>query len=337
MYVSDYLYEVPNHLIAQYPSAKRQDARLLVLTRKTGHIEHRFFKDLLLYLKEGDLLIINDSKVMPVRLKGIDKNGKDRELLLKERLGDNRYAILFKGRYSGAVSFSDALKGEIKSGSEIVFIYDGDLDGKLQELGAMPLPPYIKRQPEEQDKIRYQTVYAKERGSIAAPTAGLHFTEDLLNAIRQKGVILKTVTLHVGTGSFRPIKSDIIQSHKMDSECFEITLDTIKTIKEVKDSGAMVFLVGTTSVRTLESYFSGNYVAFPSSKEKIKGKTDFFIYPGYKFNVPDALITNFHQPASTPLLLASAFAGKEFLFKAYREAIEHSYRFFSYGDAMLVL
>lgn len=337
MYTKDFFIDIPKNLIANYPQAQRDGSRLLVVEKSTGKVEHRLFTDIVSYFSSDDVLVLNNTRVQPVRLIGVDKNKKTVDFILTKRLGQNRYEILLRGNYTGPIDILDIVKGEIYGGKEIVFHGNNAVDSKLEEIGQMPLPPYIKREPDDGDKVRYQTVYAKTTGSIAAPTAGIHFTKTLLADIQKKGVTLLYLTLHVGTGTFKPIRSENVENHVMDSEWFEIEENVLNKITAAKSRGSKVFLVGTTTVRTLEAHASSNYTPIKGANGKICGRTSIFMYPGHKFAVPDCLVTNFHQPASTPLMLVSAFLGKEFLFKAYKEAIKQSYRFFSYGDAMLIL
>ena len=336
---SDFWFDLPEELIAQTPLKKRDDSRLLHLNRKTGQIEHRHFYNLPEYLHPGDCLVMNDSRVLPARLIGLRPSGGSVELLLLRDLGKSRWECLSrpgrKTRPGQEIIFGD---GELKAviekvtegGNRIVrFEYQGIFLEILEKLGRMPLPPYIKA--ELQNPERYQTVYCREPGSAAAPTAGLHFTEDLLEEIRQKNVNLAWVTLHVGLGTFRPVKEDQIEDHEMHSEFCMIPPETAKMINRTKENGGRVFAVGTTSCRTLESFAKDD-----GSLEASSGWTDIFIYPGYKFKCIDALITNFHLPESTLIMLVSALAGRENILNAYKTAVENRYRFFSFGDAMLI-
>ena len=336
---SDFWFDLPEELIAQTPLEKRDDSRLLHLDRKTGQIEHCHFYNLPEYLHPGDCLVMNDSRVLPARLIGLRPSGGSVELLLLRDLGKSRWECLSrpgrKTRPGQEIIFGD---GELKAvvekvtegGNRIVrFEYQGIFLEILEKLGRMPLPPYIKA--ELQNPERYQTVYCREPGSAAAPTAGLHFTEDLLEEIRQKNVNLAWVTLHVGLGTFRPVKEDQIEDHEMHSEFCMIPPETAKMINRTKENGGRVFAVGTTSCRTLESFAKDD-----GSLEASSGWTDIFIYPGYKFKCIDALITNFHLPESTLIMLVSALAGRENILNAYKTAVENRYRFFSFGDAMLI-
>lgn len=345
MKITELDYFLPTELIAQKPLIERDKARLLVLHKDTGKIEHRLFFEIVNYMTEGDLLIVNNTKVIPAMLIGRKPTGGKIEILLiKEKIKDDKetvWEIMTKEKYEGKV-FIDEYEVIIRKnpeGKEIVFLglNSEEVKNFIYKKGFMPLPPYIKRKSDETDKISYQTVFAKQNGSIAAPTAGLHFTEKLLEKIIKKGVILREITLHVGVGTFKMIKIEDIEKHKMESEYFEIDMQTIKDINEVKKTHKKVFSVGTTTTRALEGYTSGQYKDTGSDEYKIRGYTDIFIYPGYKFNVVDALITNFHLPKSTPLALVYAFCEPQMVKNAYKEAIEKRYRFFSYGDAMLII
>ena len=337
MNVTDFNFELPPELIAQDPLEDRAASRLLVLDKKTGEMEHRHFRDILQYLKKGDCLVINDTKVIPARLMG-HKIGTDAgiEVLLLKRKSDNVWETLVKPgkkmKVGAEVSFGDGLlKGKVidvvDEGNRLIqFEYDGIFEEILDKLGQMPLPPYITHR--LQDKNRYQTVYAKYDGSAAAPTAGLHFTKELLKQIEEKGVRLAYVTLHVGLGTFRPVKADNILEHHMHSEYYQITQEAAELINQTKAEGKRVICVGTTSCRTIESAADEN-----GHLEECCGNTEIFIYPGYQFKVLDCLITNFHLPESTLVMLVSALAGREHVLAAYEEAIRQKYRFFSFGDA----
>ena len=351
MNVSDFDYNLPEELIAQKPSEKRDYSRLLVVDRKSGEIFHRHFYDVIDYLNQGDCLVINDSKVLPARLFGEKEGtGAKIEFLLTKRLeGDTWETMVRPGRrlkVGDKVLFgkhSDdeeyVLKAEIldygEDGTRIVrFDYEGIFMERLEEIGSMPLPPYIERPADEADSDRYQTVYAREEGSVAAPTAGLHFTEELLEKVRAKGVKIAKVTLHVGIGTFRPVKAEKVEDHHMHFEEYEISEEAAATINETKEKGGRIIAVGTTSTRTLESAaFHGDrlFVAPGNSS------TGIFIYPGYEFKIVDSLITNFHLPKSTLMMLISAFYDREKILKIYEEAVREKYRFFSYGDAMIIL
>ena len=340
MKTSDFYYELPRELIAQDPLADRSSSRLLVLDPVTGHTEHHTFFEIKKFLRPQDCLVLNDTKVIPARLLGVKDTGAAVEVFLLKRLGDNKWECLVKPgrklREGSKVTFGEGeLKCEIVSalpdGNRIVrFEHEGIFEEVLDRLGQMPLPPYITHKLE--DKNRYQTVYARYEGSAAAPTAGLHFTNGLLDEIRSMGVNTCFVTLHVGLGTFRPVKSQDIQDHHMHSEWYEITEDAANMINRTKESGGHVICVGTTSCRTIESAADENGIVLPQS-----GETDIFIYPGYRFKVLDGLVTNFHLPESTLLMLVCALAGKEKVLAAYQEAIDRRYRFFSFGDAMMIL
>lgn len=340
MKTSDFYYDLPEELIAQDPLADRSASRLLHLDRETGEIEHTDFKHITRYLKPGDCLVINDTKVIPARLYG-NKVGTDAgiEILLLKRKGDNVWETLVKpgkkARPGTVISFGDGLlTGEVidvvEEGNRLIqFSYEGIFEEILDKLGEMPLPPYITHKLE--DKNRYQTVYAKNEGSAAAPTAGLHFTEELLEEIRGMGVSIAHVTLHVGLGTFRPVKVDDVEKHHMHSEFYVVEEDQAKLINDTRKNGGRIISVGTTSCRTLESAVD----EFGNLQAK-SGWTEIFIYPGYEFKIIDGLITNFHLPESTLLMLVSALAGKEHIMKAYEEAVRERYRFFSFGDAMFI-
>lgn len=341
MKVSDFDFALPPELIAQTPLATRSDSRLLVMNRKTGAITHRGFRDIGEYLHEGDCLVINDTKVIPARLIG-EKEGtgaKVEVLLLRRRQGDVWETLVHPGkkmRTGAKVSFGGGLlRAEVldivQEGNRLIrFSYEGIFEEILDQLGQMPLPPYITEKLE--DKTRYQTVYAKHDGSAAAPTAGLHFTEELLAQLESKGVVIAHVTLHVGLGTFRPVKVENVTDHHMHSEFYCVEEQEANKIREAKRSGNRVIAVGTTSCRTLESVG-----AMYGEVRAASGFTDIFIYPGYRFQVIDGLITNFHLPQSTLLMLVSAFSSRELILHAYEEAIRERYRFFSFGDAMFII
>ncbi|WP_126427910.1 tRNA preQ1(34) S-adenosylmethionine ribosyltransferase-isomerase QueA [Brevibacillus marinus] len=335
-------FDLPEHLIAQQPLQERTASRLLVLHKETGELEHRQFRDLIDYLAPGDVLVLNDSRVLPARLIGVKPDtGAKVELLLLKMLGEDRWEVLVKpGRRvkpSTTIVFGDGrlactCEAVTEAGGRIVrFHYEGIFYEVLEQLGSMPLPPYIHAQLE--DPERYQTVYARERGSAAAPTAGLHFTREYLQQIADKGVELAYVTLHVGLGTFRPVSAERVEEHAMHAEYYEIPARTAELVNQAKADGRRVFAVGTTSCRTLETVgqqADGQLVAG-------SGWTDIFIYPGYQFRIIDGLLTNFHLPKSTLVMLVSALAGREQVLHAYREAIKQQYRFFSFGDAMLIV
>ena len=336
----DFYYELPEELIAQDPLEDRSSSRLLVLDKESGAVSHHVFKEIIDYLHEGDCLVINDTKVIPARLIG-SKVGTDAkiEILLLKRKENNVWETLVKpgkkAKIGTKISFGEGLLiGEVidvvEEGNRLIqFTYDGIFEEILDQLGQMPLPPYITHQLE--DKNRYQTVYATHTGSAAAPTAGLHFTPELLKAIEEQGIDIARVTLHVGLGTFRPVKVDEITEHHMHSEFFQIDEDAAAKINMAKDSGNRVICVGTTSCRTIESAADET-----GHLKACSGWTEIFIYPGYKFKVLDCLITNFHLPESTLIMLVSALAGREHVLSAYEEAVREKYRFFSFGDAMLI-
>lgn len=341
MLKSEFYYDLPEELIAQTPIEPRNYSRLMKIDRKSGKIEHRHFYNLCDYLKKGDLLVMNDSRVLPARLYGIkEETGACVEFLLLEQKGDKLWEILVrpgkKAKPGARFSFGDGrLKAEIietvEGGNRIAkFECEGNFFTALEEVGQMPLPPYIKEK--LKDKERYQTVYSKELGSAAAPTAGLHFTKEMLADLENMGVKLAYVTLHVGLGTFRPVKEDNVLEHKMHSEHYHLPKETADLIKQTKAEGGRVIAVGTTSCRTLESVGT-----FFDDMDEHEGYTDIFIYPGYEFKVIDGLITNFHLPESTLIMLVSAFLGYEKTMKAYKIAVDEKYRFFSFGDAMLIV
>ena len=336
---SDFYFDLPEELIAQTPLEKRDESRLLCLDKNTGSMEHRHFYDLPDLLQEGDCLVLNNSRVLPARLIGARPTGGAIELVLLRDLGDNRWECLSRpGRKTKPGQHILFGNGELEAiveetapgGNRIVrFLYEGIFLEVLERLGRMPLPPYIRAELENPE--RYQTVYAKELGSAAAPTAGLHFTQELLETIRAKGVRTEFITLHVGLGTFRPVKEDEIEDHEMHSEFCMIPPETAEAVNTAKKNGGRIIAVGTTSCRTLESFAKDDGTLEPSS-----GWTDIFIYPGYRFKCIDALITNFHLPESTLIMLVSALAGREHILNAYRTAVENRYRFFSFGDAMFI-
>lgn len=341
MNLHDFYYELPQELIAQDPLEDRSSSRLMVLNRETGKIEHRIFRDILEYLHPGDCLVVNDTKVIPARLIGskVGTDAKVEVLLLKREAEDVWETLVKPGKKlkpGAKVSFGDGiLTGEIlevveDGNRKIRFQYEGIFEEILDQLGQMPLPPYITHQ--LQDKTRYQTVYAKHDGSAAAPTAGLHFTPELLQQIQHQGVQIAHVTLHVGLGTFRPVKVENILEHHMHSEYYQVEEDQARLINETKARGGRIIAVGTTSCRTLESAVGADGLVSAKS-----GWTDIFIYPGYQFRMIDALITNFHLPESTLLMLVSALAGRDKILAAYAEAVEEKYRFFSFGDAMFII
>ncbi|MBI5187763.1 MAG: tRNA preQ1(34) S-adenosylmethionine ribosyltransferase-isomerase QueA [Nitrospirae bacterium] len=336
MKVPDFDFYLPENLIAKRPLKERDNSRLLVLHRD-GKIEHRRFSDLPSYLDAGDMLLVNNTKVFPARLIGFKPSGGRLELLLVREKESGIWEVLTKGWFTGTLKISEELSAELYDEKIAHLKYSGDFMDIVWKYGSMPLPPYIKRQPDESDKERYQTVYAKKQGSIAAPTAGLHFTDRLLKEITSRGIMVRELTLHVGTGTFRPIKADNIEKHYMDPEYFEVDINLISEIEKVKNSGKRLITVGTTTTRAIEGYVSGQFQSSSEDLSLIKGYTDIFIYPSYEFKAVDSLITNFHLPRSTPLMLTSALCGYKKLMESYTSAIARGYRFFSYGDAMLIL
>lgn len=348
MHINEFDYHLPMELIAQKPADQREQSRLLVVHRNTGMVEHKHFYDIIDYLNPGDCLVMNNSKVLPARLFGIKEGtGAKVEFLLIKRLEGDRWETMVKPgkrlKVGDTVAFADDLRAKIvgngEDGTRIVdFIYEGVFLQRLEELGSMPLPPYIERESDEEDRERYQTVYCKKEGSVAAPTAGLHFTEEILRKAKEKGIHLAYVTLHVGIGTFRPVKCENIEEHHMHFEEYEISPENAKIINLTKEMGGRVISVGTTSTRTVESAAilqKGQY-RLPEG-EHLWGETNIFIYPGYEFKMIDSLITNFHLPKSTLLMLISALYNREEIMKVYQIAVDEHYRFFSYGDAMLIL
>ena len=339
MKTDDFDYYLPENLIAQTPLLQRDASRLLILDKKTGQIEHKHFSDIIDYLNKGDVLVLNDTKVMPARLYGIkeETNAAIEILMLKEN-STNTWTCLAKPakrvKEGSVIVFSDKLKAKCvgigEDGIRIMqFIYDGIFYEILDELGEMPLPPYIHQK--LKDKDRYQTVYAKNIGSAAAPTAGLHFTEELLERAKEKGVLIEYITLHVGLGTFRPVAVEDVTKHKMHSEFYCMSKETAEVLNKAKKENRRIISVGTTSTRTLET-IANLYGEF----KECQGWTEIFIYPGYEFKAINALITNFHLPKSTLIMLVSALAGKENIMAAYKEAVKMEYRFFSFGDAMFI-
>ena len=348
MNIEEFDYELPKELIAQTPMEQRDECRLMVLNRAEGTIEHKHFYDVLDYLKPGDCLVMNDSKVIPARIFGVkEKTGAHIEFLLSKRIDGDRWETLVRpGRRlkpGDKVDFGNGkLEAEIleygKDGTRIVeFHYDGIFMERLEELGSMPLPPYIERPSDEEDKDMYQTVYAHYDGSVAAPTAGLHFTKELLKKAQDKGVKLAYVTLHVGIGTFRPVKCENIEDHHMHFEEYFVQPETADIINQTIQEGGRIISVGTTSTRTLES---AAYMDEKTGKYLVKsghGNTGIFIYPGYEWKIVNALITNFHLPKSTLIMLVSSLYSREKILEAYNEAVKEKYRFFSYSDAMLII
>lgn len=339
MKTSDFYFDLPDELIAQTPLEKRDESRLMCLNKNTGEIEHRKFNELLDFLGENDVLVLNNTRVIPARIFGEKENtGGKVEFLLLKRMEDDSWEVLVKpgkkAKPGDTIVFSDELKANVlrigDEGARIVkFEYQGVFEEILDRVGNMPLPPYITERLE--DKERYQTVYSKHQGSAAAPTAGLHFTKEMLGKLKEKGVQIEFVTLHVGLGTFRPVKVDNVLEHKMHSEYYEVSAETARNLNKYKKENKRVIAVGTTSCRTLESATDENGMI-----KEGKGWTEIFIYPGYKFRMVDSLITNFHLPESTLIMLVSSLAGKEETLKAYEEAVKEEYRFFSFGDAMFI-
>jgi len=342
MKLSDFKYRLPEKLIAQYPSDQRDECRLMVLDRESGKTDEKNFKDVIDYMQKGDCLVVNETKVFPARLEGTkDKTDAQVEVFLLRELEQGLWEVLVKPARKvrvgnrltiGNVLSCDVIDNTVSGGRVVRFNDTNKFYEYVDELGKSPLPPYIKREPEPMDKERYQTVYARVRGAVAAPTAGLHFTEELLKKIKAKGIKVAPVVLHLGLGSFRPVQVEDLGRHKMDSEHYDIPQETADIVNETKRNNKNVFAVGTSVVRTLETSVTSEGWAKPSS-----GWTDKFIYPPYDFKIVDKLITNFHLPSSTLLMLVSAFASREMIFKAYRKAIREEYKFYSYGDAMLIL
>lgn len=335
-------FHLPEELIAQVPLQNRTDSRLMVVNKETGELKHDIFKNISEYLREGDCLVLNDTKVLPARLFGVKKDtGAKIEVLLLKQLEGDQWETLIKPakrvKEGTEIDFGDGLltavctKTSEHGGRVLEFHYDGIFYEILDQLGEMPLPPYIKEQLDDRD--RYQTVFAREPGSAAAPTAGLHFTEELLNEVKEKGVHVAFITLHVGLGTFRPVSVDDVLEHDMHSEFYMITEGTARLLNEVRENGGRIITVGTTSTRTLETIASDHNGTFIESS----GWTNIFIYPGYEFKAIDGMITNFHLPKSTLIMLVSALAGRENILHAYNTAVNERYRFFSFGDAMLII
>jgi S-adenosylmethionine:tRNA ribosyltransferase-isomerase len=327
--LADFDYSLPRELIAQFPLRKRESSRLMVVDRLNGIIEHKNFTDITGYLSPGDCLVLNDTKVLPCRIKGRRRTGGRVEIFLLARIRGNVFKALLKpGRLKAGEKIilgREGITATIISRNEVSF---NTADAKkIYSLGAMPLPPYIKREAVASDNEDYQTVYARKAGAVASPTAGLHFTKELLSKIKKAGINPVYLTLHVGLGTFKPVKSEDITRHKMEPERFEIPVQALRRIKEARRSKTKVFAVGTTSLRALESYARGNK----------SGSTSLFIYPGFKFKLTDGLLTNFHLPRTTLFMLVSAFGGEKLMKRAYKEAVDKEYRFYSYGDAMLIL
>ncbi len=340
MKVEDFNYDLPEELIAQDPLLRRDASRLLIIDKKTGVLGHSFFYDLGKELRPGDMLVINETKVLPARLYGRKKTGALIELLLlKQTALKSWQALVRPGRkalpgtelFFPLEGFKAVIADYYEEGTRIVdFYYEGDFYSFLEKLGEMPLPPYIKKKLEDQG--RYQPIYAKERGSSAAPTAGLHFTQDLIKQLENQGVLFANILLHVGLGTFRPVKAENVENHIMHREYYRLSPDAAEKINEARANGGRIIAVGTTSVRTLETLSDNKGIISPG-----EGWTEKFIYPGYEFKAIDGMITNFHLPKSTLLMLVSALAGRENILNAYKTAIEEKYRFFSFGDAMLII
>ena len=341
MNVEEFDYHLPESLIAQTPLKNRDQSRLLVLGRKTGNIAHKHFTDIMDYFEPGDTLVLNDTRVMPARLFGLkEETGAKVEMLMLTRIEANDWEVLLKPakriKVGNTLSFgngkiiAECIK-ELEQGGRIMRLhFEGILEERLDELGEMPLPPYIKERLDDPD--RYQTVYAKENGSAAAPTAGLHFTDELLQKIKDKGVNIAFITLHVGLGTFRPVSVEDINDHEMHSEYYQMTKETADILNKTKENGHRIISVGTTSTRTLET-IRRDHEQFVATS----GWTDIFIYPGFEYKAIDGLITNFHLPKSTLVMLVSAFSSREYILNAYKEAVKLKYRFFSFGDAMLII
>ncbi|MCR4438852.1 MAG: tRNA preQ1(34) S-adenosylmethionine ribosyltransferase-isomerase QueA [bacterium] len=342
MKLADFQYNLPEKLIAQYPAKRRDQACLMIVNRETGEIDEALFSDVVDYMNEGDCLVVNETKVFPARLLGTkDRTEAQVEIFLLRELEPSLWEVLVKPARKvrignrltvGKELMCDVIDNTVSGGRVVRFHYDGDFYAIVERIGKSPLPPYIKREPEPLDKERYQTVYAKTRGAVAAPTAGLHFTRELLKKIEKKGVKIVPVLLHLGLGSFRPVAVEDLSRHKMDSEYYEISPESVDAINETMRSGHKVIAVGTSTVRVLETVVTSEGWVKPG-----KGWTDKFIYPPYEFTIVDRLITNFHLPGSTLLMMVCAFAGRDLIFKAYRRAIREKFRFCSYGDAMLIL
>jgi S-adenosylmethionine:tRNA ribosyltransferase-isomerase len=342
MKLSDFHYALPQRLIAQYPADKRDRSKLMMLDREKQTIEEHQFADVIDFLQPQDCLVLNETKVFPARLLGTkDKTEAKVEIFLLRQLEAGLWEVLVKparkvrvgNRLSvGKELVCDVIDNTVSGGRVVRFNYNGDFFEAVERLGQSPLPPYVKREPEPMDKERYQTVYARVRGAVAAPTAGLHFTKDLMRKIESKGVKIAPIVLHLGLGSFRPVNVEDLSRHKMDSEYYEISEDSARKINETMKQGGKVVVVGTSAMRALETE-----VTSEGWVKANRGWTDKFIYPPYEFKIADALITNFHLPGSTMLMLVCAFAGRDFVFKAYRKALKDKWRFLSYGDAMMIL
>jgi len=337
MRTADFDFPLPEELIAREPVADRGGSALMVVSGDGGEIEHRMFSHLPEYLRPGDMLLLNNTRVLPCRLRGIKSNGRDLEVLLVRRLEGGRWEVLSAGGYSGPLEIAPGVSARIHGGLEAEFMIDpglGEMRDVMERFGEMPLPPYLKRRARHEDRRWYQTEYAEVEGSIAAPTAGLHFTRSMLKEIEDKGVLVRNITLHVGKGTFMPVRVEHVAGHRMESENFEVAETLLDEISKLKGS---LVAVGTTATRAIEAVVSGRYERVgEAGGGLLRGRTDMFITPGYEPRAVDAILTNFHLPRSTPLMLASAFAGREQILRAYTIAVEKSYRFFSYGDAMLI-
>jgi S-adenosylmethionine:tRNA ribosyltransferase-isomerase len=341
--LADFNYSLPSKYIAEYPSPRRDQSKLLVLHRDTGEIEHKKFFEITDYMRKNDLLLINDTKVFPARLFATkDKTEAKVEVFLLRELNENLWEVMVRPARKVRIGnklelapnvFCDVIDNTVSGGRVVRFEYEGDdIYSIIERIGISPLPPYIKRRPEKKDKIRYQTVYAETRGAVAAPTAGLHFTQGLLDKIERKGVKKEKITLHIGLGTFRPVQVEDLNRHQMDSEYFEVSLNAAMAINVARKKHRKVIAVGTSTVRAIETVAVSGFQVSPK-----RGWTDKFIYPPTKFQMLDSMITNFHQPQSTLLMMVSAFAGLDLILKAYKEAKKMDYRFLSYGDAMLIL
>jgi len=341
MKLSDFKYTLPEKMIAQYPVEPRDSARLLVINRTEKSIESKVFRDVIDFMDKGDCLVLNSTKVFSARLTGIkEKTEAEVEIFLLRELENNLWEVLVKPARKVRIGnrlivneeiLCDVLDNTVSGGRVVRFDYDGDFYEIIDKIGKTPLPPYISREPEPIDKERYQTVYAKQRGAVAAPTAGLHFTDELLQKAEAKGVKIVKIVLHVGLGSFRAVQVEDLTRHRMDSEYYEISQESADTINKIKSKGGKIIAVGTTTVRSLESAITSDHCVKP-----VSGWTDKFIFPPYEFKIVDRLITNFHLPCSTLLMLVSAFASRDLVFKAYRKAMKEKFRFYSYGDSMLI-
>jgi S-adenosylmethionine:tRNA ribosyltransferase-isomerase len=341
--LADFTYTLPNKYIAEYPSARRDQSKLLVLHRETGEIEHRKFYEITEYMRKNDLLLLNNTKVFPARLFATkDRTDAKVEVFLLRELNNDLWEVMVRPARKVRIGnklelapnvFCDVIDNTVSGGRVVRFEYEGDdLYSVIERIGISPLPPYIKRDSEAKDKIRYQTVYADRRGAVAAPTAGLHFTQGLLDKIERKNVIMEKITLHIGLGTFRPVQVEDLNRHQMDSEYFEVSPSAALAINTARKKRRKVFAVGTSTVRAIETVAVSGFQVSPK-----RGWTDKFIYPPYNFKMVDAMITNFHQPQSTLLMMVSAFANREMILKAYNEAKKKDYHFLSYGDAMLIL